>query len=465
SAYTQYTATISVYGEEYVSGAWQQATRMDGSTIEQTVTTTFTTGGAPTNIPESNVTYSYPLNRQRFFLAGECPGGLVSLQTGQPDLFGPRTGYTVSFIARFVPVMGGTEVESPAYYNTGARQVEFAVPRVPTSTIFALQIVRKEEPEARAAASGFRLGTGAGTIASRSGVTATTTLHSMYMRPGILVQTTTRTLPGTQVKQGERLLYIYYFKTSRYSTLSEKLASLTSQPTVASPALGNFQLLTAKFSGPEFFDIYDMQGLSFTRDGRDQLLRPLISVNASTRTDNWHTRFTNPWIYDNIDRFRRMGQWSGTVEFERYQRGVGGLTTAQFVSDPSGLLQDWEIGPPARANTSRLLIATGTSYGRGLGTMTGGRFAGVTIAAPTVDIQHNQGIAVPIDFMRVRQRAAWYLSVFGGEFISADDERWLRGILGKSYELYYRGLYTLNFGYTFCQDPDRPTSISKTFRY
>ena len=89
---------------------------------------------------------------------------------------------------------------------------------------------------------------------------------------------------------------------------------------------------------------------------------------------------------------------------------------------------------------------------------------GMTIAPPTVDIQHNQGIAVPIDFMHVQQRSAWYLSVFGGEFISADDERWLRGILGKSYELYHRGNYTLWFGYTFCQDPDRPVSISKTFR-
>lgn len=467
AAYTQYTASISVYGEEYVSGAWQQATRADGSTIEQAVTTTFTTGGAPTNIPESNVSYSYPLNRQRFFLSRECPDGLVSLRTGQPDLFGPRTGYTVSFFARFIPVMGGAEVESPARYNSGGRQVEFAIPRTSTSTIYAVQIVRKEESQATATATGFRFGTGtsATSVATRTGITATTTLSSMYRHGASFVQTATRTLPGTQVRQGERLLYLYYFKTSRYSTLSEKLASLTSQPTVASPALGNFQLLTAKFSGPEFFDPYDLQGLAFTRDGRDQLLRPLISVNASTRTDEWHRSFTNPWIYNNIDRFRRMGQWSGTVEFERYQRGIGSVTTAQFISDPTNLLQDWEIGPPARANTSRLLVTTAPRFGGATSPTASGGLMGMTIAPPTVDIQHNQGIAVPIDFMHVQQRSAWYLSVFGGEFISADDERWLRGILGKSYELYHRGNYTLWFGYTFCQDPDRPVSISKTFRY
>ncbi|HTP13289.1 MAG TPA: hypothetical protein VMM37_06645 [Bacteroidota bacterium] len=465
SAYTQYTATVSVYGEEFVSGAWRRATRADGSSIEQTVTTTFTTGGAPTNIPESNVAYSYPLNRQRFFLAQECPNGLVSLRTGQPDLFGPRTGYTVTFAARFIPVMGGAEIESAAHYNASGRQVEFAIPRVGTNTIFAVQIVRKEVSTAVASTTGIRLGTGGTFTASRTNVTATATLSSIYRHGAAFVQTTTRSLPGTQVRAGETLLYLYYFKTSRYSTLSEKLSSLTSQPTLATPALGNFQILTARFNGPEFFDSYDLDGLAFSRDGRDALLRPLVNVNANTRTDNWHRSFTNPWIYDNIDRFRRMGQWTARVEFERYQMGIGSVRTAEFISDPSPLLQDWEIGPPARANTSRLLIAAGPSLGGAAAAATGPRGVGLSIAPPTIDVQFNQDIPVPIDFSRVQQRAAWYLSVFSGEFLSADDDRWLHGIIGKSFELPYRGLYTLWFGYSFCQDPDRPVSISKTFRY
>lgn len=457
AGYTRYNATVSAYGEEYISGSWRPAERMEGGTIEQTATTTFTTGGAPTNIPERNVAFSYPLNRQRFFLQDECADGMVMLKMGQPELFAPRDGYRVTFLARFIPTFGGADVEVPAFYNSGMRMVSFAMPRISNNTIYALQIVRKEESATR---TGFR-DIALPTEIADSRVVARATMRSVYSRSLSTVQLNTRRLPGNQVKRGEKLLYLYYFKSSQYSRLTEKLATLTSQTGPASPPLGNFQLLTARFSGPEMFDVYDIEGLEYTRDGRDQRMRGLVGLTAATRTDTWHRRFTNPWVYDAIERMRRMGAWSGNVEWELYARGAGARQFAQYTSTPRTPLQDWEIGPQSRSSSPLFLSGT-TMFSVPGSSM---RSVGRITAVPGLSIQYNHGIVVPFDYTRLRQRAAWYLSMYGGEFISAEDERWLRGILAKSYERPSRGTYTLQFYYRFCEDPDGPVRYTKLFTY
>ncbi len=115
SGNTRHTATVSAFGEEYINNAWVQAHRRDGTRIDQSVTTTFRSGNEPDRILERNVAYTYPLDRQRFFLQNECRSGLVALRQGQPGLFdtsGTPAGYRTTFLARFIPAMA--ERRSPA---------------------------------------------------------------------------------------------------------------------------------------------------------------------------------------------------------------------------------------------------------------------------------------------------------------------------------------------------------------
>jgi TANFOR domain-containing protein len=153
-SYTQY---VAAYGEEYVSSRWQRATRRDGSAIDQTNEATFTTGDAPEDIPARNVAYSYPLDRQRYFLKAECPTGEVALKRGQPYLFAPRPGKRVTVTARFIPTLGTPTtgngqpatnegvLEAPVRYNESARTLIYDMPPLLNNLSYAVQFVRKEE--------------------------------------------------------------------------------------------------------------------------------------------------------------------------------------------------------------------------------------------------------------------------------------------------------------------------------
>jgi TANFOR domain-containing protein len=460
AGYTRYTARVDAYGEEYQSsGSWQPARKRDGSTIVQSVSTTFTTAGAPDHIPFHNIAYTYPLDRQRYFLQNECRDGRVVLKMGQHGLFAPRDGYQVTFIARFIPTFGGDPLEVPARYINTAREVEFALPRLQNSAVYAVQIVRKEE---RIRTIAETIDTEATSAAGTRAVTAVTTLRTAMRHGDAFVDLREQRLPGTQVRSGERLLYHYYFRNSRYNTLRDKITALSAEPTEAPPPLGNFELLTAQFSGPELFDRYDLGGHSYTRDGRGQRLKPLVSVSANARNDRWHQRFSNPWIYDVVDRMRRIGLWTGRTNFETHML-TPTRSLAEYKIPGDALLYDWEIGPRTQSSSGSVGSIGGVSaYSStfGIGTI------GYTPVTPTVRIEYKHGIIVPMDFADVQRRASWALSTYGGEFLSTDLQNLLRNAIAKRYERLYSGQnYTLWFSYTFCVDPDRPVTFQKTFRY
>lgn len=462
---TQYRASAAVYGEEW-KGSWVRATRNDGTSIEETISSTFTTGAAPDNIPESNVAYSYPLNRQRYFLSRECPDGTVQLKVGQPSLFVPRSGYRLTTKARFVPALGGDTVESTATYNSSARAVTFPLPSLRSSTAYTLQIVNKEESSTTFARNGINTsvlqtaGSGNSNVsAANLGVFAP--LRMIYNRLGNTANTRERQLPGRTVKPGEKLLYYYYFKTSQYTTLHEKLASYT--PVALRPAtpLGNIELIYAGFNGPELMDSYDMQGYTYTRGGVEYHLPPLIKPTANLRRADWHQRFANPYVYNEIASMRALHAWNYQVEFERYQLSTSGLNLAAYDSRPQGLLRDDELLPSLY---TRLAPVTGLPGVGILGTGTGLN-VGFSQPSASIRLQYLHGIVVPIDFAHVQANAARMISVYGRELLGNTEYNHLQDIVRKRYEVLYHGTYPLNFTYPMCQDPDSPRSEGLDFTY
>ncbi len=413
SGNTRHTATITAYGEEYINNAWSQARRRDGTSIEQSATTTFRAGNEPDKILESNIAYTYPLDRQRFFLQNECRGGTVALRTGQPRLFdtsGAPAGYRIKLLARFIPAHGGAEITSPITYNNAARMVEFNIPTLLNSTPYVVQIVRKEELiPAPGAGAGARVAIPAGINPLQGQITAMTTLHERFSRlvQGVNVTVTARerNLPGTQVRTGERLLYVFYFKTSRYNSLSAKLNNLTPAAATVS-RWGNIETMKMRLTGEEYFDVYDMHGKSFTRDGWPWRIGPLVQLQAAFRTSRWHTQFANPWIYDAIERFRSLGHWGEEVYFDRMASQIDGTYLAEYTNHPEPLINDLEILPPLPAGGGGLRAAIGEA---GFGGFDGNRLFGgaaAPILETAISVDYMHGGVAPLDFVTVRNFAA-----------------------------------------------------------
>ncbi len=126
SVKTWYKFKATAYEEEYISGNWQSAKRNDGSVIEQTVQSTFKTGDAPDNIPQTNVAFTYPPNGHKYFLQDECRNGIVQLIKNQPELFLPRQNYSLELIARFIPIdLNLQPIEVPFTYNSATKAINF----------------------------------------------------------------------------------------------------------------------------------------------------------------------------------------------------------------------------------------------------------------------------------------------------------------------------------------------------
>jgi hypothetical protein len=454
---TQYTAAVSAAGQELVSGSWGPARRLDGTPVQQNISSTFTTGTSPDTIPSRVVTYSYPLDRQRFFLQAECDRGLIQLHEGMPSIFADRPGYSTALVARFVPTFGGASVESAARYDASSRSVSFTVPRITNNMVYALQIVRRERK-----IGGVSVSTGPALRGGAALPAATMSLSRLYQRDDVTLNVRKVQLPGTAVNPGEKLLYVYWFKTSQFDRLSQKITAMRSSATESSPPLGNFELLTPRFSAPEFFDAYDLNGTWLSDGGR---LVPLVRLDARRRVDPWHTAFANPSVYDQIAHLRDLRLWGGQVQFERYvSAGNRGLTPvlAQFMQDPVPLLGDWERGPaaPATGVSRGAVMPSGMSpFGAAPSGMTP-RMG--TVTAPTVAIEYHHGIVVPFDWATLKSRAAWILATYGLEFLSGAERDRIQRMVSTPYQRFTHGMYTLDFwyGYPGCQNPDVPTSVS-----
>src|ERR1051325_6705340 len=99
---------------------------------------------------------------------------------------------------------------------------------------------------------------------------ASVSMMSLYNRLSNTLSLRQHTLPGPNVAGNEHLLYYYYFQTSKYNTLADKLATsaVTSVDTGshASPS----QRVWIRMNADELLDVYDMQGFDYDMNGHTQ---------------------------------------------------------------------------------------------------------------------------------------------------------------------------------------------------
>jgi hypothetical protein len=265
--------TVNVHWEKKINGAWQPLMNDDGTPAKESKMVTFATGDAPTNIPEENVAYSYPVKQQYNFHPKEYGQGYMQLKRGQPYLFQTTdTGGTYNFVARFTPLNGSSPVETPFTYDDGSRIISFAVPQnMALGTIYNLDFVKK--PVGNTANDRNRTQTAQTSGNADNSVTVTT-----------------NNLNSTITQNLEHNIYNNFFRTSNYAAFSDKWNSLNSWQDLFDVATGNLLVIAKRGSAQETFDHIELYG-------RDSLTPALIQTVALS-SPAWYSTIQNPLMYE-----------------------------------------------------------------------------------------------------------------------------------------------------------------------
>jgi hypothetical protein len=361
---TRYRAEVMAYGQEYLlhlnpSGFINlQSARTDeerqriarevatderywrdvynaGRRIEQTVTTEFVTEALPDTLRDVDILVAYPRDRQRFFLTGECRDGFIQLRVNRQDLFNrSRSGDTIFlYRVRFVDIARNEQIEVPLTYRATDRPtamgespctgsgcsnragiITFTIPStLRPEAIYAVQVLRRDSVIRRTSPSGMPTLSDVGRrqaerFAGMTSARIQTTVFNLY---GSTLQVWRSTRPSgfdvaRRIASNEKLLTVYFFRTSRYATLEQKVAEVTTVWTDSVNVL--FVVgLEPVLNSPEGFDEHDVNEYTVTKPGlsnpsnvQTYKFPPLIRFNAWGRSDRWHTFWVNPRVYDEM---------------------------------------------------------------------------------------------------------------------------------------------------------------------
>jgi len=445
-----FEVTAEVIVEELINGSWVKSRDpATGELYTQSKSVTFETGPAPDVIEEENVAYTYPITRQRYFLQGEASRGEIVLKRGFPDsesnplnVTSEKDNHQMRYVARFIAIDGGVSelATSTVTYNQGRRTVFFDLPDLQNEKIYSVQIVRMEVDTSTAGRLAALLPQGINNNQAITNDVVSSTIRERlaYTRAGASVTISERKLPGTTVKANEKLLYQFYFRTSRYDTFSEKISNVD-LTTVEGSKFGIFQSNILKFRSEEGFDEFDLQGKRFNRDGQNQTFGPLVQVTAKERTTFWHIFYANLQVYDKIEWLQQKSplppiaanrrvrgyvwRWNGLTNWERADRrndlaefrGEGRFPLSEGEVQRAGIPDNQTQSSGSSSPFSNFVPRTNTTP---IGNSSG--FGGTSFNFSNVDIDsrypldvtYKHGIYVPLDYFQLRRQAGTVLREF-----------------------------------------------------
>ncbi len=268
------TARATVSFEELKAGQWVTVTK-GGQKVSETKEVTFGTDLEPDYIPMSNVRYSYPVVNQLHFHTDEATHGYIQLKDIQERPFRVPTGFQQR--GRFVPATGGAPLSFDFTYSRKTGRVDFELPNgLRNNQLYTFELVNL--PVATAEQVDFNVDT------QQQQVDLGSDLDSLDIK--LQGQRVAGSLDVLQ----EKNLFDAHFKTSRYATFAEKLASLTLGTAKSFPRAVGVHELSVSASGTEVFDKFEI-----TSAGSD--LPPLVRYEASLRND-WYQYDIAPLVYD-----------------------------------------------------------------------------------------------------------------------------------------------------------------------
>ncbi len=453
--------TFMIHAEQFDGTNWNIVHKQkDNSEVREARTLTFSTGPLPDHIVDEIVVQTVPHSLQRNFLMGEEPTGRLQTFEDVSNLFPPsNVSIKNAYVAKFIPVGTGTELESTVSIDGSGKNLTFPIPALTKGTEYALQIVRRWSSTVMALSISPLTKTISGTTANtgpqrfQHGPMMTTVASSTIT---VNARPKTAVAPGTEIANNEHLLYLFYFRASQYGTLSEKINDLQTVRTDDSKYWDIYEAITPVFSGTEGFDDYDMYGYTMNGAEGGQPADPLVRVDALQPKESWYSTYVKKTIYQHIIDLQVRGLWHfdpslSDQAFALFNIGTPGPFVS-IVGPSSG-----KLSPPAPPMPiSRFSL--GTKMGNLPIFMTSKR---------EIKFKYLHPELIPVDYVNLRFGAGRVVAEYSmGE--SDDDESelygkgdwvaanmgWLQNVLAgdlNDYVAKYKGIqsgyYTLSFIY------------------
>ncbi len=472
-AFTTYNVTIEIKGEEFDSTrmSWVIARKVDGTPITARLSHNFTTGAAPNYIPANTVAYSYPFHTQRYFLIDECNQGFIQLKQGRPDLFNVTLpGYNISYLVKFIPIEGGQPIETEATYNNASRTVFFQIPAgLQTSTVYAAQLLRKTT---RIRTPGDLLGQTGGTLGNIN--LGNTNFNPALRLADIIRIDTSEVASGVRVRRtridgrltrpDEHLYYVFFFKTSQFRNLQSKVATMNNTSTQRESQVILFILdeqLKPSFSASEKFDIFDVDGYTYTRALTTYKVPPFLRT-IDGLDNNWFNTYANPIIYEYYNTLRSV---TNRRLRDVLPYGIPPVNTVS-ITNPDIALRESEYLPQSQSPSNQFqntLNNLGSGYlgGVGGGFGFGGSGFGGLILSPGVNLKMYTATVAWADYHILRNITTSVIRVLGhplySEFYNEPLKSQMIRFLNSTWRPLFRGVYKAGFYYypTHCIAPDQ----------
>ncbi|MFN7234249.1 MAG: hypothetical protein ACK5U1_07305 [Cyclobacteriaceae bacterium] len=263
--------TAKVFWEKKNSNGSWEVIKENGQIVYEVKEMKFTTGTAPSFIPDENVAFSYPVKRQYYVHINESGVGYVKLKMGQNYLFADQTnGVSWTYLARFVQP-GGSALEVPLQYDAARKQVNFQLPQtLSRQAVYRLVFVKRPP--------------------------ATNAIDQNVIRSNVKVESgegnettvASNTLEGSLTQSIEKEIYSSLFRTSQFGTFAERWSSFEAGQDVFDVARGYVAVIGKRGMLSEMLDEAEL-GLT----GQPGL----VQVQALPETQ-WFRDRVSPLLYD-----------------------------------------------------------------------------------------------------------------------------------------------------------------------
>ena len=284
-----FTVRAEVIVFERINGSWVQVLKRDGSEFVDFMEKRFTTGPHPITLPEDKILTTYPIQKQRFFMVGEKgekgsdQRGWLQTQIGDPIIIEPAGvralnrslgTSTVSYeVLMESPDDQTLQYRIPATRND-SKTVTWQMPvSMGLNTRYRLRVIKKiiTDFSAFTAISGGSSNIVFATIAQR------------YQVSGMEAEASTSNITNRTIASNSsaaeaginQVIYEYYFKTSQFNTLAEKMAANRFQS-----ANKTFLATSVNFIAAEPFDEFDKNGY-ISAASRAREMAPLVNVEEA----------------------------------------------------------------------------------------------------------------------------------------------------------------------------------------
>lgn len=272
---TDYRVFVKVGFDEKDGNNWVAYKDESGEVHTEIRELTFTTGNLPTIIPESEISYSYPLKRMMNLYKDEHSKAYIAFNRWIPGYFNPMDGWEQK--ARWTPTKGGRVLYSDLELKSGIKTVETNIPAaISSGSTYYLELVNL--PKDKSGSVDRNVQEHTQEVVDEDGAELDT-------------QVTTRTAEGVIGDSEDIVFYSLGFRVSKYATLAEKIGTSELDVTylhIARPAVG---YPAVNIYPGEPFDGYEIESTSNSE--------PLIRLSAELNKSDWYLENIFPLMYQN----------------------------------------------------------------------------------------------------------------------------------------------------------------------